>query len=186
MIKESKENITIVANNFSETKFNTDVFVLSDFVCMKFNLANNCNLVNNEIFSNVSTNFTADLETSFLKINTANFISNNLLRRDFANDVINEIISLNENGRQDDSMKEIYTFFDEFLKDDNVEIIDYIFSDKKINSFPNPILVSLLNSTKKIKNNLKNREIVFNKLKSNVVDKIGEQRFNDSLYSKLK
>mgnify|MGYP003615601972 CR=1 FL=1 len=94
-----------------------------------------------EIFSNVSTNFTADLETSFLKINTANFISNNLLRRDFANDVINEIISLNENGRQDDSMKEIYTFFDEFLKDDNIEIIDYIFSLNTLNSFPYPLLV---------------------------------------------
>lgn len=186
MIKESKDNITIVANNFSETKFNTDVFVLSDFVCMKFNLAEKCILTNNEFISNVSTNFTADLETSFLKINTSNFINNNLLKRDFANDVINEIICLNQNGKQDESMKEIYIFFDEFLKEDNLEIIDYIFSNKKIDNFPNPILVSLLNSTKKIKNNLKNREIVFNKLKSNVVDKIGEHKFNDSLYSKLK
>ncbi|RTY88479.1 hypothetical protein EKM05_07045 [Flavobacterium sp. GSP27] len=187
MKTEVAEHRTISLSTLNESRISTDISVCDFVSCGSFR--QNINSFSNShiVISNVLTNFSADINITVSMISSKSFIINNdIVKNDIVNEFFNKVIKLNNIGKINESIKESYKTFDNIFRVNNIALADRILLNENTDDLPISVLISILNSTSKFKGNLKNRELVFNKVKKTMINKIGKENFDKSLYFRLK
>ncbi len=120
------------------------------------------------------------------------FVSNTCISANTNDILLQEIFikKIKEYIKQDKeqtALKEIYSFIYKYKNINNVHLVDNTLIEFLDDDIPTVYLVSLLNSSKLIKTKLKNRSLIYQKLKMiKIKDYNDEEDYKKSLFYKLK
>lgn len=184
---DNLEHITTIASTFNECRVHTESVCRMGHTFSSINAVNSVVLVNGLGNINILTNLTANSCIALPMISAISASQQfDAIQQNIVNDFFMHVNKLVDEGKLQESIKESYKAFDKILEFKNIDLADRILSFEAMDNLPNPLLISFLNSTSKFKRNLKSRNLIFEKLKNNVTEQIGEENFNKSLYVRLK
>jgi hypothetical protein len=100
--------------------------------------------------------------------------------------LLSRIKVLEEVGKKQEAIKEAHDSVHRLVAMDFIKIIDSILHQVSNSNFSLPVLIAFLASTKKLKESLKNRDLVFSKAEDIAIAEIGAEKVNNSIFRNLK
>ena len=125
-------------------------------------------------------------DTNVFSAEVANISFLEKLMNSVGRTLLSRIKALEKVGKKQEAIKEAHKSIDDLQSIDSIKIINSLLKQVSSSNFSLPILVAFLASTKKIKDNLPNRNSVFLKAQELAIAEIGIDRFNKSIFNSLK
>jgi hypothetical protein len=103
-----------------------------------------------------------------------------------ANILLKRIKQLDDSGKKQLALKETHKTIDNLLFASSFDLVDALLSQSSKTSFSLSVFVALLASTKRFKEDLKNRDALFETAHQLAVAEIGRENLNKSVFALLK
>lgn len=130
----------------------------------------------------LTNNFLIALENLIDK--RASFIADTFLV--IADTLLVRIKELEKRGRKQEAIKETHKVLDRLLSTGSFDLVDLLLEQVSKRRLSLPILVAFLAATKRFKDELLNRDLVFKTAEQKAVQEMGIEKFNKSIFSMLK